>query len=985
MAAKASSAINALAKNMSETSLNKKSSPTILDVRCNRTRDLLRGLLVRHEDANTRATFSHLMANVTQDDLGTVDRILRQNSLFSHLRLQPEFPPDETPFFGTDNLVISPIEALRPAYIVMRADQYAPQIATALSMLDVINQSIFLGSDEDVLSAFDLSLSTFGHSLALARKLAFLLGHWEKDTESWRMASRAFASYGVNARNFGMMAVADSIGVEFSYLDVKSGFESFSDHRTRAGISQKISYLCFKPITFSPEIAKSVISASYSISLLDAVLYILFHRELHVLPQEIRFSDEIENSWKSFQSARYRFDLFFRDELSNSDLRAFRAAPAFLEIAAFREFRAATQALYDFPESRTNELIGENAFTTKFYRHARDIRDLLPTQTDIFETVPSDFERDTAGTLSRSCGLVKVTESDPDFSTVSRSEMGTLMGHTVDVDRLLSTATLRAAGNTASDPFVKLILQTLLRAHSPSTKDSYQFKRSFQEFVLSEHSGSIVDFLEFIYKIDKAIIWYYVVLLDETILSQMPFIVRSAEDVYEARAKVLEWHASKTGDQTSRDKAKELRIDRKIAAVRGQINETRLNIDGIRFRQWIDASKLAHFSGFIRQESFAVPSSLAFQGKKTLSELRLTAHREPNARALLAVVDCYREFCVNADFGVASYLGRRIRHGTLRGTLLELPDPGDFDLPGPYRAQYERWRANFRTSIDAITSKLHFAGKGSASNAVISAEVDNKEKWGVLLVCLQTLYDRSQVDHGATSIPATIEQYCWYIFELELRDVQQAIAESRSEFGHFKMRYGPGDSVAIGFEKAVNIALSDRFNTVASWFKKPPNISPVAEISDIIEVVLRETRAEFPEFSPETDFQGTDLELSGSVYYHVYDALAVIVRNAGKHGLRPGFLSISATVEEQDLGKTLRLEIVTHVKHGDTGACAVRRMDEAGRAGPLNADVVEGLSGMRKLQKMKVERSLLEVRSEGRVDAARELYFTLVFPLTGLV
>lgn len=961
-------------------------TPSITQIRSVETRDLLRGLLTKHADANTATTFSNLLDNANADDLPIVDTILRNSPLFSHLRLPEEFPVEQLPFFETECLPVVPRPLLRPQYIVHRANISASRIADSLSSLSLISQAIFLGYDTEVLESFDLTTGAYGHSLALARKMAFVLGHYEKDTESWRLAARTFASYGVNARNFGMMAVADSIGAEFSYLDVKSSFDSFSDHRARSSASRKLSYLSFRPITFSEDEVMDGVSASYSFSLTDAVLYVLSHRELGVISQTLLFDEKIEQVWKSLQPAREGFDQFFNDENPYADLRAFRAAPAFIEYEAFRNFRAATQRLYDNPAQRAKDLNGSCKFETEFYSSVKSVRDLLPSQSEVYDALPGSFDRVTAGDFSRSCGLVKAGERDPEFSTLTREEMGKLMAHTMEVDRLLPTTVLRSAAKSATDKFVELILYTLLRAHSPSTKDNFQFKLCFQRYVVSHHTGDITSFVNSIYNSEPRIVAYYMDLLDETMLSQMPLLVKTAEDVYEFRAVLLEWYADQTNDSAVRARAKQLRIDRKIAAVRGQINETRLNIDSVRFRQWIDSWKLAEFSGLIRQESVIAPAGLDLRVKKGVTELRLTAHRDPNARAAVAVMDCYREFCSNPDFGVASYLGRRIRHGTLRGTLLDgLPKPEEYELGAAYKASYEKWLVSFRSSIDKILAKLHFAGKGSASSAVISAEVDSKEKWDLVFNCLRTLHERSQVDHGAGTIPLSVEQYCWYIFELELADVQKAILESRNEFGIFKLKQPYLDAGATGFEKAVNLALSSRFNTVASWFRKPPNISPIAELGHIVEVVLREARGEYPQFNPKLVLSDSALQLSGAVYYHVYDALTVIVRNVGKHGAYPGKLVITAEVEERDLGRALRLDIASLVRSDDSAPKAVARMQEAEKEGPVNADVVEGLSGMRKLQKMKLDKTVLDVKLQADAAESRQVCVTTWFALTGLV
>jgi hypothetical protein len=372
--------------------------------------------------------------------------------------------------------------------------------------------------------------------------------------------------------------------------------------------------------------------------------------------------------------------------------------------------------------------------------------------------------------------------------------------------------------------------------------------------------------------------------------------------------------------------------------------------------------------------------------KKKLAEVRLTAHRDPISRAIVAVMESYREFCVNSDFGVASYLGRRIRHGTLRGTLLDgLPDEDNYSLSPSALFQYRQWHAIFAKSIAGITSRLHFVNKGAPKGAMISADIDSKEKWDAVLVCLSKIYEQSQTDHGAAGIGLTIEQYCWYIFEVELRAVRDGIAEARNQVEALKIRSHLGDADAIRFERDVSISLSASFNAIASWFNKPPNISPVAQLSDIVDVVLREAKAESLTYDPQVSTTGLDLELSGGVYYYVYDALTIIVRNAAKHAAQSGELLIDARVEEQSQGSVLLIEVSSRTRANDSALAAVARMEKAGLPGPANADVVEGGSGVRKLKKMQVDRAILDF--EVRPDTRRGQLITVAvwLPLTGFV
>lgn|GEM_PF-1265360 len=961
-------------------------APKLQDIANPKSRDLLRGLLQKKAEAGVRAAFLRLMDSAERGDIAALDDNLRTNPLFAHLTLAPEFPCEAPPFVEAGVFVPIPGRAARIDYVIMRAERCFEQVCDALVCLDDLNRSIVDGDDIGILAASSSLLDKHGHSLALARKFAFILGYLDKETQSWRAAQKMFSSYGAEAHNYGAMALADCIGSEFEYLDLKGGFDSYINCAPDSSTSQNLAFVSFHPIVFRDDQILDCLALHYAVSLTDAVLFLLEHRALGLLPERCRFHPEIERTWAQVRANAPDFSPYFARNKRFSDLQTFRAAPAFLEYDEFRNFRAALQQLFDEPDIREREVTAPNRFESEFFATVSTVADILPPDAIACEPLPGVFCSSTAGVLSRSCALAKLAESASDFSAIDGTQMAALMGATTNIDRLLPTASLRAASKTAVDPFTKLMLLTLIRAHSPATRDAFQFKEAFQRFVLTDHDGSVVAFLEAIAKVSEEIVGYFIGLLDETMLSQLPFLVLTSEDVYETRAQILEWHAERIRDESSRDKAKQLRIDRKIAAIRGQINETRLNIDSVRFRQWIEISKVSEFSGFIRQETIGVLPQIDVTNKKALAEIRLTAHRDPVSRALVALMDCYREFCVNADFGVASYLGRRIRHGTLRGTLLDgLPDAGDYGLGPSALAQYQQWQQAFANSIGAITSRLHFAGKGSPKGAMISPDIDSKEKWDAVLVCLHKIYEQAQADHGAGGIAFTIEQYCWYIFEIELRAVREGIAECRNQFETLKIRHHAGDATVIPFERDVNISLSTSFNAVASWFNKPPNISPVAQLSDIVDVVLREAKAENLTYHPVVHTAGVELELSGGVYYNVYDALTIIVRNAAQHGAHPGELTIAANVEERSLGSVLHIEVSSQTQQGDAALAAVARMEKAGLAGPANADIVEGGSGVRKLKKMQVDRAILDFEVRPDTRKGQFIVVAIWLPLTGLL
>lgn len=960
---------------------------TLQNIRDPKTRDLMRGLLDRNrEPKEFNVTLSRLLSTLQKPDLRAFDELLRKNQLFQHVEALSEFPLG-VPFKGNRGVSLVPHGILALDYVALRIADNEERICRTFEKFHLLNTAIHSGDDEVIAPLIAEIVELAGNSLTLARKAAFVIGYAPKDSISHNACVELVGAYGVNNNNYGMMVTIDAIGTEFNYLDLSYRFRDYATFERSASISRKISQLCFVPLATTKDDLVALVNASYEISLVDAAFTLLSHQDEGIA--EVTVPASVLNAWRKLASQPHGSFQYLHEDDRYLDLWVFRSAPAFLEYPAFRRVRYAFHALYDLPERGSAGGIKVKAlfreYSAAFFEGVDHVADIVPPVEHRVSATPQKFDRETAGMLSRSCALVWVCEKDADFSGISTKDMALLMGQTFEIDRLVRTELLRHAVGTSSNPFVKLILQTLLRAHSAATRDNFNFKDQFQKYVRDHHNGNILDFMEMVQSLDKKIIDYFVMLLDETMLSQMAFLMSSSEAIYEMRACLLEWHSKITNEPSGGDKAKQLRLDRKIAAVRGAINETRLNIDSVRFRQWIEQNKLSDFSDFIRQPQPNLPplSDLTDNSKKIT--LFLAVHREPAKLALLALVQCYEEFCRNPDYGIASFLGRRIRHGTLRGTLLNgLNDVGNVDHA--LLTQYHAWMKEFSTSIDALASRLNFRDKAAHKDGLLSAEIDSEQKWELCLICLSRIFTQAQQDQGVMFAPFLIEQFCWLVFEAELSKLRASIGEERSKWGALKLHHPPTDEMATKFERRINVTLGDHFATVISWFRKPPNISPVAELEHVIEVVIGEAREEYATFCPEVNLAiNAGLELSGATYYIVYDALTIGVRNAAKHGHHPGKVNIDAEVKDHDTAKVLEITVTSRLKENDDVSNVLARIESAGLAGATDADVVEHLSGIRKLKKMEQEQSILTFTHEACTKCPASLRTTIVIPFKGLV
>ncbi|WP_426039966.1 hypothetical protein [Brevundimonas sp. DC300-4] len=299
------------------------------DVGNTKARDLARGLLDRKSGRpEQKKTLKRLLDIIEIEDLKKFDFVLRGNSLFVHLELIEEFPA-VAPFDGGQNLSLVADGQLAVDYVAYRISQNADRICAAFERLKQLNTALSVGDGEAIVLLFEAILDEFGHSLAVARKAAVVVGYAPKDTLSFRYCTELLSSYGTSGKNYGIMATIDTIAADFNYLDLKSTFRPFASIAEQASLVRKVSHLCFSPLSADASEAVRLVAVSSEISLIDAALALLAHTSDGLLNVELPAS--VTSAWHALSVMPDGRLLFLEAHEPYSDLHAFRLAPAFLE------------------------------------------------------------------------------------------------------------------------------------------------------------------------------------------------------------------------------------------------------------------------------------------------------------------------------------------------------------------------------------------------------------------------------------------------------------------------------------------------------------------------------------------------------------------------------------------------------------------------------------------------------------------------------
>lgn len=944
----------------------------ISNIRNSVTRSFLRGLLDKTLNANKGAKLlNSLIRSIAPEDAKNVEALLYRSPLYSHLRLKDEFSPDNP--FAEPSLELSQLDdRVALVFLSQRMAYNEERLSDCLELFAQLNDAICQLDASRVQKLIDEIVIVGGLSFLLLRKLSsakVIFSANDKDTDFININLNKF---GLSNRNISTVLTVDTIGFEYDYISLRKAVSPTlkSKDLTRQ-LWQRVADWLMNPVCRSKKEFFAYLHTHNQVSLLDGTYYYLsqkYHLSKidNIKVDEINLPLSIEKSWNNLVRSAEAFTSPSSDVDSHHDFMIYRGSTAWLENIVACKIRALGDNFYQ-------RLDVERIPAPNLSKYVNTQLDALEEFIQIAGPVES-WIRDkrvaaSSGHFIRSIAFFYLLEQGATLRSVDPLSFIDLMAKTRDLARLADQNVLRELVSENNHIIVNLIIYSLLIAESSKTFDHYCFKETFQNVINECFGGEILEFLRYLHANGGEVVNYYLSVLDEHMLSQLPYLIESGDSVYQIRADILDWHAVAFDDLNSKERSKQLRLDRKIQKARGKIHEARLNVDSQRFVDWISDNILQRIVLSIRDGELAYKSYTDYVALSSTKSGMATAHRDPVYSGITAINDIFFEFCTNNSFGVASYLGRRIRHGTMKGTLIsgltELRNDSAYKRifsDSSTADEFDIWYKNYCFKVDSLVKSMYFYEKTN-TNGIISATIDNKFKYDIASTCLNILAKQFQIDGHFSNLPKIIESYCWLLLGPELEKINLMSPQWRMKWGvfDFDCKSANGSLSHNRFSTHVNRITDNNFKVFASWFKTPSSLHPEAEISEILSVVMLEAYDEFAEFRPPIVRTGDhEYKLIGAVYYHVYDGLAIAVKNVAKHGKRDGKLAVHIDVTNLKGVEILEILITSAVTEDANPETIKSQVKSKLALGPVSADVIEGGSGLRKLAKMVSEAKLLE-------------------------
>lgn len=697
------------------------------------------------------------------------------------------------------------------------------------------------------------------------------------------------------------------------------------------------------------------LSASYNFSLIDAFFYIssINRAAPYLTSKNVKLNVDLNSSFLKFSEnkiSKYPFLSRNKDEQN-----FFRESFLLIEFNECFKYKTIHGSIFNKNKGKFLDMVPYEAKLTKdYFINVNNLEDLCFEIDDVFNI--DVFNRTACCLLENSTALVfLLNKLDGDISK-NEDIFVKLMSKTGDIGTICPQDYLQKIDLEADSNEARLVVACLISINDKSDVAEHNLRRTIQDVAINNHDGSIKNLIKYLYNISPSVTEHLIQVCDETFISKLFDITAKPIEAIEGRASILEWYGTEINDLSFIERAKNLRIDVQISKQKETIDDSRIYVDPVKFTQWINDNILNNITLLLESSDAEVEiSNVSIQWDKVESGL---SHNEQIAYFLLT---CYSEFSKNKLFGIASYLGRRIRHGTLKGTgykeVKDLPKNTRYEKlfsNNEFSEYFNKWVGSYEQMLESLKLDILHINSKKSPKGMIFTWINSPTKIMIANSMFRDVFNSYVINNGSIQIPYIITDYCWRFIEEDLSNIKKHLMEQKAQYGVFnfdtKGVTRKDRKLVQDFCQDINSITTERFRTISSWFNKPSIASPSADIVLLFKAVISEVKGCIDNFNPKMIFNENPYELSGGKYFSIYDALYILIYNAAKYGKQGGVveLIIDDCFYETSINILIRSEVVDK----EELLKAKKLIETALDSDFENAHVIEGKSGVKKLKRM---------------------------------
>jgi hypothetical protein len=909
-----------------------------------KTRNKLRAILSVSE-GNAIPGLSALRGTLGKNQSDALDVILNSPARLRAVRTPTHFPKNP-PF----------IDTLQPARFIgldemlsvieIGVVSHKERLASLAEQLHAIDQLYAERNLEACLDGIMTAIQSDGWSHALLRRIILIRETQAKATIDDRVEDLVRQA---GIKNVPVASLIHAYSLDQNILTIKRSILNIADRGVINRYTRAISRLSVQPFAASSEDLASFLSEVEKCSLIDVVILAKFNAHFFELGDYPALSEIAAalGQTKLFEPLVATYELADVE----SEYALFKHSSAWMEYDPIRRYRILIDNYYDASRDEVAELPSELAEQLRAWVGEATPHKLTSSAPFTEHGHPALAQLELSGNVTRSAVFnYWLTESEGQIG-FDKEDLLKLMGVTRDLARTVPIRAVRTAAKLTKDSLVRLILLLLLAKRSKNELDSFLLRKLLEETAFKYHNGSLVELVKSYEKTHPYVAEYIYDISTEDFLAKLTRLAPHRADIPEIRASLHEWMASFTGDEHFLQRARAVRIDHQINRVRNEIDDHRIYVDPSRFVSWIEDEMMIELNGALTSTGSG-KKGVAITCDETILHLVMTRS--------------YNAFCSNAVFGIASYLGRRIRHGTFHGHLyssvinaLQVNPKFRplFDHP-PFAAKWDAWKDVYNNAVQTIIAeRLHVHTK-SKPHGLLTPEVYWPAKQEVLSAAIKVISSNYTETTSIAGIDQTMIDYCWRLAELDLAAVTRYLRAQQTPLKNEKFLLqelvpaaSPADArLADSFRRELQLSIDRKLAAMFGWFKRPSIVAPIATVSLLFAATVAEVKDSISDFDPQSgaDSSKEEIELVGDFYHLIYDSFAIAVRNAAKYADRSQPLKRNFDIV-RDKGKRLVVEFNSFIAPTDDPAAVSAVIEERKQADFMDANMYENKSGISKL------------------------------------
>lgn len=544
------------------------------------------------------------------------------------------------------------------------------------------------------------------------------------------------------------------------------------------------------------------------------------------------------------------------------------------------------------------------------------------------------------GYLTRSAAFNFLMSKKSGRFIVSENSFKLLMERTVFLARIMGVSELKNLAILTDSKYVEIISYLLIIKRSEDEFDDFYLRELLQEEIKSNYDNDVFEFVKGFSSSSEAIGSYLYEVFNEGFLSVLSEVVKKSNEVTNIRARLHQWMGDLVNDASYYERANNLIVDHRINLVRGELDDHRIYVDTNKFIEWAQDE----FSKDLTTCLLLFSTDLVEDGESQLKRI---------------ISKCFEEFYSNNIFGVASYLGRRLRHGTFKGfiysdTVNEINNRfGDKIGNGDFKQKLDGFNFLFEKEIDRVVKENLHIRSNSKKDAFLDPSVDHPLKESTINSAIKNIREDFDKNGNSYNSIVLINEYCWRLADIDMKYSILKLKDVRNKILSFNFlnpsKFELDYTWKSDFYKTFKHLINEKFNIVNGWFNKPQSVSPKASLGLLFKAVVAEVNDTYSQFHPNTDFEeSNDIEIIGGAYHNIYDALYVIIFNAAKHGKSCETLEKSFSFKKYDDFGFIHIRLSSEIKDEDDEAVISERLKFDGIEID-KAQTVENRSGIPKL------------------------------------